>query len=422
MTPEPQTTHRSESLITWCLLGFGLSYVLFFLRPTFGHGEMRFPVYVPAIDPIGWDLIKMLTYVREMVIARNSPYIMDNLYPPMAMLVFTPLTLLDGKSAYCVTVACTILSFVVVSLVLPIVMSGKQRPSLLVASLFLLGLFSYGLQFEIERGQFNLVAMALALVAVFLFHYRAATRPISYVLLLLSIQLKLYPLMLLPLFVDNWRAWKTQLVRIGALAAASLACTLALGPRVFLDFVHAVSANVKDPQVWIGNHSIASFARQALPSEPQVVVILITGMYGACLGYSLVRSIRASHGGVDPLLLLVCTAGALLLPAISHDYTLPLLAGPMAVFVDRAETSGGEPWRRITRGALLSLMVFAYCSIQFPYVNRGSVPWLDPYVPSLLTQNALPYILVLTVSGTLLTALASNHPPSARLRPGQSLI
>lgn len=45
------------SPLVWVMLGFSLSYLLFFIRPIFfSSPEMLFPRYVPAVDPIGVDL------------------------------------------------------------------------------------------------------------------------------------------------------------------------------------------------------------------------------------------------------------------------------------------------------------------------------------------------------------------------------
>ena len=58
---------------------------------------------------------------------------------------------------------------------------------------FVTGLTSHGLQFELERGQFNVVAISLCLLAVYIFHYQVKYRHFGYLLFLVAVQLKVYP-------------------------------------------------------------------------------------------------------------------------------------------------------------------------------------------------------------------------------------
>ncbi len=65
------------------------------------------------------------------------------------------------------------------TLYVPLSMSPGKRvtPELLVV--FATGLISYGLQFELERGQFNVIAVSLAYLAIWMYHSRQWTRDVG---------------------------------------------------------------------------------------------------------------------------------------------------------------------------------------------------------------------------------------------------
>ncbi len=126
------------------------------------------------------------------------------------------------------------------------------------------GLFSYGLQFELERGQFNVIALTLGFTAIWVFHTHPNLRGIAYGLYVLSVQLKLYPGILALMLVHDWRDWGNNLRRFLLLLVANVAGFLVLGPGVAVDWMGAVRRHATDPAVWDGNHSIAAFVQKAI--------------------------------------------------------------------------------------------------------------------------------------------------------------
>ncbi len=130
--------------------------------------------------------------------------------------------------------------------------------------MFVTGLLSYGFQFELERGQFNVIAASLAYLAVWIYHSGRGSELWAYVLFSLSVQMKLYPLVFIVMFIRDWRDWKSNLSRLSLLALANFGLFFVLGWRVFLDFVSAVRlVSVRMDAISISNHSIHSFITQA---------------------------------------------------------------------------------------------------------------------------------------------------------------
>ena len=130
------------SSLTWILLGFSISYLLFFVRPIFLSDRfMQFPEYVPAKGFIGEDLGQMLSYSESWLIAKQTPYIERNLYPPLASVLFTPLLSLEFSVAYKVVTVLNVLLYVLLTLVLPLQMTKSKQMSSVLMLFFITVLF-----------------------------------------------------------------------------------------------------------------------------------------------------------------------------------------------------------------------------------------------------------------------------------------
>jgi hypothetical protein len=394
-----------KPLLTWILIGFLVSYLLFFVRPIFlnPNEAMFFPRYVPSLSPIGIDLSITLKDSRAWLVEHHSPYV-ESSYPPLAYVLFLPLVLMPYRYAYLTISLLTITSFGVSTLWFPHQAAGRRlTPTALL--LAVTGFLSYGFQFELERGQFNVIAMALALAAIGLFHRRPRLRLISYLLLTLAIQLKVYPAILIVAFISDWRNWKKEGARILAILILNAACLLALGPRVFSDFIDATKAQMWQPYIWRGNHSALSFASQLLPSCASPLALAILALLAACIGGGIWRAHSSASSGLDPYLLLACTVGALIIPSVSHDYTLPLLVAPVAIFLGALQIPKNGRTRAIVGIGVLFIMSLAYSSTLFSYPNKGSLPLVHARIPPILTENSLPALLLVLLAATGLLAL-----------------
>jgi hypothetical protein len=97
---------------------------------------------------------------------------------------------------------------------------------------------------------------------------------------------------------------------------------------------------------------------------------------------------RLNEPGFNPILLLVCTLGALTIP-VSNDYTLPVLVAPLALFF-----SGLQPGLNIGKSFFSILLVLvtstAYASLLFPFKYK-------PY----FMNNSFPPLLIILISATL---------------------
>ena len=339
---------KPERMIpTWAVVGGGW-LVVWLALAVWGRGPL-WPPELPA-QPVGGDLAMMLGYAQSWL-ATGDPYAALNPYPPLAAVLFAPLTKLPFAAALAVMTALTLFVFVVTTAWLPrLVWPRAERKAVWLVAL--VGLFSYGLFFELRWGQFNVVALGCAAWGIFCFHRACgpAMRLVGYALFCVGVQLKLYPALLVFLFTKDARAWGVNLWRWAALGAVNAALLFALGGAVAQAFGHSVQAQAAAPYVWVGNHSLQSWA--AGVGQPAVVPWLFAG-YALCLGWGLARAWWQPTAIPVANAALLGVLGMLLLPGVSHDYKLSLL--PMGFAGVVAAHGAGLVWRRENLGRLLTL-------------------------------------------------------------------
>lgn len=370
---------------------------------------MRFPKYVPAGSSIGGDLRLMLSYSQSWFIADQSPYIGNNLYPPLATILFSPLLLVKFSWAYRLITVTNVLCYLIITLILPIQIFKEKHATSILMLVFITGLFSYGFQFELERGQFNIIAMTFCLLGIWIYHCRPKYRYFAYVLFIFSIQLKIYPLIFIFMFINDWRDWKNNLKRFFALIVVNFALFFVLGINVFVDFIDAIKAQTINPYIWIGNHSLLSFATWALTIASQhgldwlnkyavILQLALLAIILACLFFIIVKAYRKNGTGINSYLLIACTLGALLLPSVSHDYTLAILAAPIAIlFCDLSFTSKMTLHlrQRLLSSGLTFILAFAYSVTLYSYDNKP-----------ILLQNNFPPLLIMLLAIVCLSVIS----------------
>jgi hypothetical protein len=228
----------------------------------------------------------------------------------------------------------------------------------------------------------------------------------------LSIQLKLYPAIFVVMLVDDWRDWKTVLLRFMGIGTFNFILLFAMGYEIFLDFTGSVFTQLLTPSwVWNENHSIKSFValltqdgfkmvgpntlafmklNDALIVNVLFLVVLACFISGVWISY--LRNER----GIDTYLLLACTIGALTIP-VSIDYTLSILAAPMALFLSGlAEMKGSR--NKLLSILLITSLSLAYSSLLMPY----------KYKPYFLV-NSFPPLLIILIITTLLNFMRHKN-------------
>lgn len=394
-------------LLVWVLVGFLLTYILFFITPMFLNETHRihyFTRYLPDRFPIGNDMILVVDLAKSWFLQGQSPYHIQ-FYPPLTYVFFAPLLLVGSYSTlFKFFTFVTLGSYIVLTLWIPAKILGKEKVSL-VALFFITGLVSYGLQFEMERGQYNVFTFLLCMFSIYIYHYHPRYRIFAYLFFSLSIQLKLYPAIFILMLVDDWRNWKTVLVRFIGIGTFNFILLFAMGHEIFREFTGSVFTQLTTPsQSWNGNHSIKSFVDVLTEDgfkivEPNTLaflqqhnvlianILLLATL--ACIISAVWIFYARREGGLDTYLLLACTIGALTIP-VSNDYTLSILAAPMTLFLCNLAMMKSALNRCISILLIVSLS-FAYSSMLIPFKYK-------PY----FMNNAFPPLFIILILITLL--------------------
>jgi hypothetical protein len=390
--------------VTWTVIGCLVSFAIFYLPIyLFQIGKLDFPDFVPSSEPVGDDLRRILDLSTANII--NGSLVPK--YQPFPLVFFLPLTFLGLRTAYQLVVLTTFLCYLFIAFIYPHLILKTSR-NLHISSLVLagdallpltilvggIGLFSYGLGFEFENGQFNLITFAITIVAVYIFHYCPKQRFLSYFLMTIAIQLKLWPAIFILMLIDNWSEWEINLRRFIGLLAVNIIAFLVLGWRYLMGFIEFF-INSRSTFLWEGNTSVDSFLSiwsaksQWIASNFNLLNLLFLALILACILTIVFQSWRKQTKGFNPYLFLACAIGAMLIPSFSYDFKLPILTAPFILFSANFTKAEKLPNRSILFSLLLLISV-AYSSTNFSYV-----------VKSPLFQNNFPALLLMLVLVTV---------------------
>ena len=400
--------------VVWGVFTFLVLYVLFFVYPMFFFNikVQYFVKYIPDawVTRIGFDLGTTMDHIQDWLVDNVSPYV-DGVVPysPLTLAVFAPLLILGYPGYYKALTLVTLAVYLFATLWIPARMDPRKQYSLI--SVFsLLGLFSYGFQFELERGQFNVLAYALCLLAIYIYHYHHPFRYFAYLSFCLAIQLKLYPLIFIFMFIKDWQDWKGNIRRWLGLGLLNFALLFVLGYRLGMEFItsitarqlHFQSSRTEDLSIsgfvyFLTTEELDSIGAGALTPYGQALELLFLLVFGTCLVALLAHLYMHNRVGLNPYLLAVCTIGALIIPAGSFDYKLPLLVTPVAlIFCSLPVMSDAR--QKIASIVLIVVMSSAYWSTLYPAAVK----------PVFLARN-FPALFVMLISITGLYFLVNQR-------------
>ena len=412
---------RIYSVPTLPLIASGLviAYIFLFLFPMFlnqEHSIQYFNRYLPEITPIGRDLTGANASIKGWL-SGQSLYDNQNLYyPPFYAFMFAPFLLLSYPANYYLITFLTFISMIALFFLIPSLAKKMKLESSLLIFFFFTAIFSYGMQFEVERGQFNTIAFTMAILAIYIYHYHNSLRYYAYLLFSISIQIKIFPIVLILMFIKDWRDWKNNILRFFGLGIFNLAFLFSMGWQTLLDFTKALPVLLG--AIWSRpyNHSIKSFIHGLANSEYgtlppaagswirenlSLVEYILLAYYFICLLTVLSKAYKNKEQSINFNLLLICTIGLMILPSSSVDYKLPLLAFPIAMIAS-ARQEQLQGYKRILEIGLFIFISFAYSVTLFPFI----------YKPDFLANN-FPLLLGILTAVTILNFLETRTPLSS---------
>lgn len=404
--------------LAWVLLAFLVNYATFFLRPVFFNSDLSISYihkYIPVVGKIGFDIRAFMRYVDNWFVLNQSPYLDGFIaYPPLTVLLYAPLNRIGYPAYFALITIVTLVVYTCITLLLPLFATQKRNISL-VLFFYITGLFSYGLQFELERGQSDMIAFALCLLAIFLYHYYEKFRYLAYILFSISIQLKLYPAIFIIMFVKDWKKWKDNTIRVLGLALFNFGLLFVLGYRIFLDFAAAIVGAQGYQSTSPYNLSIKGFVHyligrewnfwgasylKALQQNAQLMEYLLLALFSVCFLLLIASAYKNNIGGINPYLLFGCTIGALIIPSISNDYKLPLLQVPMLVSLSTLPKCDTNLKKSISI-IIITIISIAYWSTFYPFMVK----------PDFLSRNFIPLVVILMSITALSIIMGGEYEP-----------
>jgi hypothetical protein len=331
-------------------------------------------VLIPRIHPVGVDFRDGLYRPAAIFSTAHSGW------PPLTLLLGKPFTLVSLSTGYAIQaailVACA-LGATVLSAKLAMKVAGTPRPeghagaplpgavreraidTPLLALVMGLWLFtSYGFMYEVERGNIDLYALVLSLLAVWAM-LRARSPWLPALLLAGAIGLKLYPAILLVVLL-----WRYRRRAVVPAIVTTVAALLAAGPanlRSSVSSLDALQGNVHAE--WWGQTSATAMTH---------VLRAHTGWAPSWVGYPLIVVPLALWAGTMVVLLrrgwsergavlaaAACVPPMAIVPAVSNDYKLVLCVFPLAVLAVLVSTMKRAPvvWTALF-GVLAFVMIF----------------------------------------------------------------
>lgn len=414
-----------RSIPLWAIIGGSLflGYLAYFIAPVFlnKEGGMVFPRYVPTMNPIGVDL--RLAYDFSKGWFSGAPVPIGWIYPPLERVLRLPLLIVSFPCAYAIQTVASIFAFLSVLMALPLLVC-KRADRTALALVAMAGLLSYGFQFELERGQSNVIAVALVAWALVLFHRssKRGTRLLAYLLFSCAIQLKLYPAVFVLGFTQDARDWRRNLIRWSALGVANVIGLFALGMSNFQAFLASLTTAVGN-SANIFNHSITSFAgmtqkladgytplkyhptevaglamqvQSGIPAiwqhsvgrivETGSLIVLAT-CFGLVLAFVAWRHARSNF----KYMMIMCALSAMLLPMLSFDYKLSILIMAFAFFVGESDVFVLDGWTGTLQASLFATVSLLLVLTLFP-----------PEFKPIFLRSSTPMLLGMVVGFTLL--------------------
>ncbi len=368
-------TPETKRVLTAAAAGYALALLLFFALPLAVNPSVSgmFGRYLPFAPVPGNDLKTILEFNADYYSLGASPYSGENYYPPFSTLFFAPFVFSGHTASYIIILALTLFLYSVYVFILPAKLTEKKYSFFAAAGI--LAFLSYGFLFELERGQFNTIAYTFAALGVWLFHKKPRLRFLSYVLITVAAQLKLYPAIFALMLVDDWSLWKKNLYRFAGLAAVNFLLLFILGAGIFRDFINNVTLYSSDSISWTGNHSISSFIK--LVSEKAVERLgmgwlawtaaisaplnyFLLGVYLILTGDMIRSAVKRKEKGFSEVLFFACAIGAMIIPPVSHDYKLALLYLPAALILQGYVNKQYNVYFVFLISFLVSMTMFPY--------------------------------------------------------------
>ena len=400
-------------LLTWIILGFLITLILFFPRLVFLHPSMimQFNRDVPvAIMSTNTDFLGITAFSYAWLHTGLVPTI---IYPPFTLVFFAPFTLVSYETGYRILVGIILICYLLTTLIFPQWINQNKGTSAFEILILVTGLFSYGLQFELEQGQWNLIAFSCSVAAIYIFHRQPKYRWLAYLLFSISVQLKLFPAIFVFTLIEDFSDWKKNIKRIIGLGVFNILALFILGLDPVLNTMEALNIlSQKTSQIYTSrfNLSIPSFtsfflSKNILPRKHVILwlianswllQLLFLALFGFCFLTIIFQAYKKNVTGFNPYVFLACFIGACIIPSISLDYKLSMLPGCIAISIPEILLSKED------KNQPLDILLAFIFSLAY-----SSMLYLYTYKPKIVGNN-FPALMLILIICAILSCIKSN--------------
>lgn len=255
-------------------------------------------------------------------------------YAPVVTLLAMPLTFLSFSRAYAIFLillyTANIVSILGANMLASDISERRSDTSWEIACMIILyTLTSYGMLFSIERGNFDIFVVFLAVIGM-LFLVRFPENVWAPALFLsLATHLKLYPGILL--FILLWKHGRKSLLPLFAINSGLF---LVLGIKPMVEFFLRLGPYTLNPVISVKNSSAVSFAAHLVslgtPLDKNLLTWILAGIPLLIWLASTIYLYKKGFSNLGMLwYFIISFAPMFALPSVSHDYKLVILSAPL---------------------------------------------------------------------------------------------
>jgi hypothetical protein len=361
----------------------GISLWIFELQPAQGAGW-------PKNTPLFLSEYRFSDFTQLFLSAQQSdPYSVAKVsYPPFGLLMFDSIGFMSARQA---TLLVLVVSWAVIASIFWNAINfatdlNPREKVLLMAS----AIFSFPLLFAFDRGNLDVVAMSLVLLAFWL-QKKQSSPVLSGVILGISSAIKIYPLLLLPIFYYRSKSKKLIISTLGTFSILSLIGAIAygVGPRLFVNSILLGSSGqslIGDNAIrWNGSLAgfVTTLARIFAPNYESLVWNVSSNSFSTLVllsvGIGLIFWLAMKKASLTNFAAAWCAVIVLAFPSTpTYRFTIFLLV-LFSFILDGATKELHNKWFGILLAVIMSPVVYWYFGL-------GSVSTFSIIVPIAVTM------------------------------------
>ena len=391
------------------MIPFVATFIFYYFGPVFLNSlnQMQFPVFVPRFDPIGIDL--RWIWQLEQDWGQNG-FSFSNKgtehFPPFILLLFVWSSKLSFQDTYKIFSLLTLTLYLVTAIAIPYLIAKKcnldKKVWLISIPFALFGLTAYGFQFEIERGQWNLVACCLAIWGCYLYWQGSLIyKCFAIALLTIAIQMKLYPAIFILAFFACRKNLNDGVITCFAVFTINIGLLFIFGWNGFVIFLHSVASIAHGTSYGIAQTSISAFLWLISQNHIEYIplfkfLLVIYSIFLIFTIYLLIFKKSVEQEEFISLLVLLTIIG-LIVPPHSNDYKLSLMPLILSIMSPQLVILSSFRDKYKQTIPLVILMLFFGFSTFYSYATKPSNMFIQNNVSNLLLLSILQCVLVIFI-------------------------